>query len=165
MVCRALNAAYSGEYELFKRRAHERSIVFHIARHLASEVYQHLPGWSVDVEYDQWHPEHLEDLKKRMLTAAIEAGLAEAGYPPRLPAAADDLSDVYPDIIVHNRAGLSAGHDLLVVEVKKEEAPGYEKAKDRAKLNGFRKKPFSYQYAVFLVLPANGDKPEPEWMT
>jgi hypothetical protein len=38
MLCKALMAAHFGEQQLFKERAHERSIVFHIARHLAAYV-------------------------------------------------------------------------------------------------------------------------------
>ena len=36
MLCAAVRAAYEGERVLFEERAHERSIVFHIARHLAA---------------------------------------------------------------------------------------------------------------------------------
>lgn len=46
----AVQAAYDGERVLFEERAHERSIVFHIARHLASQVEAFLQGWSVDVD-------------------------------------------------------------------------------------------------------------------
>ena len=47
MLCKAVMAAYCGEQQLFKERAHERSIVFHIARHLAAYVTNGCPGWSV----------------------------------------------------------------------------------------------------------------------
>jgi hypothetical protein len=165
LLRRAVEAAYRSERKLFRERAHERSIVFHIARHLAAEVYDTMPGWSVDVEYDRWNAEDLEDLKKRMDTAVIEAGLAEAGFQSRERATANGLSDVYPDIIVHSRTGLGAEHDLLVVEVKKEEAGTYEKVRDCAKLRGYRAEPFHYQYAVFMILPSDGNMPVWEWIT
>jgi hypothetical protein len=162
MLCKAVMAAYCGEQQLFKERAHERSIVFHIARHLAAYVNERLPGWSVDVEYDRRHRCDLEGVKKRMLAATLESAVAVTGSQPNQEGAADSYNDVYPDIIVHNRSGLSADHDLLVVEVKKEETPGHER--DRAKLHGFRGGPFHYQHAAFVVLPTNGARPHCEWI-
>jgi len=69
---------------------------------------------------------------------------------------------VYPDIVVHRRSGLSAEHDLLVIEVKKEENDGHEN--DREKLRAFMREPFFYQYAAFLVLPRDGGLPRWEWI-
>ena len=66
MLHDAVRAAYESEHTLFKERAHERSIVFHIARHLAARVEAVLPGWSVDVEYDRWHRADIEGVKKRL---------------------------------------------------------------------------------------------------
>jgi hypothetical protein len=100
----AAAAAHAGDCQLFKERAHEPSIVFHIARRLAGEVNEHLPGWFVDVEYDHWHVEDLNDVKKRMRTTLLESPDAHV-----LPAVGadgdeDEFSDVYPDIIIHDRA-------------------------------------------------------------
>jgi hypothetical protein len=153
----AVAAAHADDCQLFKERAHERSIVFHIARRLADAVDEHLPGWFVDVEYDHWHVEDLNDVKKRMRTALLESH--DADVLPSMDAEGDedDFSDVYPDIIVHDRSGLGAAHDLLVVEVKKEERPGHEA--DIAKLRGFLDAPFCYQHAAFVVLPKDGSMP------
>jgi hypothetical protein len=74
----AVTAAYSSERVLFRERAHERSIVFHIARRLADEVDERMPGWFADVEYDRWHPDDLQGAKKRMLLARFESAPAHA---------------------------------------------------------------------------------------
>lgn len=71
--------------------------------------------------------------------------------------AEDKFKDVYPDIIVHDRAGLGAEHNLLVVEVKKKERDGH--AADIAKLRGFLASPLCYQRAVFVVLPKDVGMP------
>lgn len=157
MLRAAAQAAYDGECGLFKDRAHERSIVFHIARHLASQVEESLPGWSVDVEYDRWHRPELETLKKQLYVGRIQRArgtVAQVGPP--------ENHDVYPDIIVHRRSGMSVQHDLLVVEVKKEENPGRED--DLEKLRAFLRDPFYYQHAAFLVLPRDGGFPRWEWI-
>lgn len=57
---------------------------------------------------------------------------------------------------------MSVQHDLLVVEVKKEESPGHED--DLEKLKAFLKSPFYYQHAAFLVLPKDGGFPRWEWI-
>jgi hypothetical protein len=165
MLQAAITVAHSSERILFAERAHERSIVFHIARHLADEVDRRLPGWSVDVEYDRWHPDDvteadaLKEVKKRMWLARSKAPADDRSDVVADGADYEDR-DVYPDLIVHKRSGLSAEHDLLVVEVKKEETRGHQE--DRAKLQGFLDHPFYYQFAVFLVLPRDGGMPQPE---
>ena len=63
MLYDAVRAAHERERVLFAERAHERSIVFHIARHLAARVDVILPGWSVDVDYDRWHPAAIQAVK------------------------------------------------------------------------------------------------------
>jgi hypothetical protein len=142
----AVSAAHDGERQLFTERAHERSIVFHIARHLAALAEARLPGWSVDVEYDRWHSaEAIEALKKQLRRNQDS-----------------EERDVYPDIIIHDRSGSSAERNLLVVEVKKEENTGHED--DLAKLRAFLGSPFCYQHAAFLVLPADGGLPYPRWV-
>ncbi|WP_146173943.1 hypothetical protein [Saccharothrix carnea] len=148
MLHEAVRAAYERERQLFEERAHERSIVFHIARHLAVRVEAVLPGWSVDVDYDRWHPNGIELLKKRL--AGLRSDYTE--------------NDVYPDIIIHRRTGSSRRDNLLVVEVKKEEASRSEQQHDQVKLQAFMKEPFYYQNAAFLILPKNGDFPRLEWI-
>ncbi|GAB4102999.1 hypothetical protein GCM10028790_20180 [Micromonospora taraxaci] len=146
----AVEDAYGGERQLFQERAHERSVVFHIARRLATRVEAwacdaNSAGWSVDVEYDRWHPGDVEWLKKRL------RGLD--GH---------DENDVYPDLILHRRSGSSAEHNLLVVEVKKEGARGREH--DLEKLRGFVAHPFSYRLAAFITLSADGGEPLWHWI-
>jgi hypothetical protein len=64
---------------------------------------------------------------------------------------------------IHRRSHPSAEHDLLVVEVKKQEKErGQEN--DREKLRAFMNDPFRYQHAAFLVLPADGGLPYWEWI-
>ncbi|MFG3689573.1 hypothetical protein [Micromonospora sp. NPDC047740] len=171
MLQDAVQAAYMRERELFVERAHERSIVFHIARHLAGTIEAALPEWSVDVDYDRWHPQHIDGVKKRLRRrrVALAAQVSEqqpATAGQRDTAAAldsnDEEHDVYPDIIVHRRSGLSADDDLLVVEVKKEENGGHED--DREKLRAFMASPFYYQHAVFIILPRDGGFPRWEWI-
>lgn len=105
-----------------------------------------LRGHSVDVEYDSWQREHLEAAKKRLYGIS---GTAED-------------KDVYPDIIVHDRPDSSAEHNLLAVEVKKEEEKdhGY----DREKLRLFLRHPFLYQHAAFALIPKDGGQPQVEWI-
>jgi hypothetical protein len=141
----AIRESYERDGQLFQERAHERSIVFQIARRLAERVEAGLPGWSVDVDYDRWHPDAIAALKKR---------LKLVGEP--------DDSDVYPDIIVHRRTGSSADDNLLVVEVKKEEAVG--RSRDIEKLQAFMRHPFLYQYALFVELPSDGGVPSLQWI-
>jgi hypothetical protein len=147
-----------------------------------------LPGWSVDVDYDRWHPAAIEGVKKQLrwrraerasAAAAQAAERKRASDGERGQAAADTVraaaerdaagldsddngADVYPDIIVHRRSGLSAENDLLVVEVKKEENASHED--DRDKLRAFMGTPFCYQHAAFLVLPRDGGFPHWEWI-
>jgi hypothetical protein len=133
-LCQAIRDAHDQDRRLFEERAHERSIVFHIARRLAAHVEAVAPEWVVDVDYDRWHADDITWLRKKL----------------RLHAAADE-SDVYPDIIVHCRRGCSAEHNLLVVEVKKEEAEGHDR--DIEKLQAFTRRPFLYRFAAFVELP------------
>ena len=72
MLCAAVRAAHDGERVLFEERAHERSIVFHIARHLAARVEALLPGWSVDVDYDRWHRPDIDEVKKRLHWSRVQ---------------------------------------------------------------------------------------------
>ncbi len=187
MLHAAVQSAYDRDRVLFEERAHERSIVFHIARHLAARVEALLPGWSVDVDYDRWHPAAIEGVKKQLRWRRAERANAaaaaqaterkrasdrERGHTATARAATErdaaalnndnNGADVYPDIIVHRRSGLSAENDLLVVEVKKEENPGHED--DRDKLRAFMGTPFCYQHAAFLVLPRDGGFPHWEWI-
>jgi hypothetical protein len=154
----AVRKAYKGERVLFEERAHERSIVFHIARHLASQVEASLPGWSVDVDYDRWHRPEMEEIKKQLYWRRIQR---VRGTSARAEVPEDH--DVYPDIIIHRRSRPSAEHDLLVVEVKKQEEERRHE-NDREKLRAFMGDPFRYQHAAFLLLPADGGLPYWEWI-
>ena len=113
-------------------------------------VESQLPGWSVDVEYDKWHRDGIEAVKKVLRRhEPADDGVGE--------------HDVYPDVVVHRRSGSTAEYNLLVVEVKKQESPGHDR--DRAKLRAFLMEPFCYQHAAFLTLPADGACPTLEWIT
>lgn len=143
----AIHDAYEGEHILFAEQAHERSIVFHIARRLASYVDELLPGWSVDVDYDRWHPGAIDGIKKQLHLA----GEPEEG-------------DVYPDIVVHRRSGSTGQDNLLVAEVKKKSSP-YRVGRDRKKLQAFMAEPFSYQHAVLIEIPEDGGIPYWQWLS
>jgi hypothetical protein len=166
MLRAAVQAAYTGEPELFKERAvslhgpgpraHERSIVFHIARHLAAEAEALPPGWSVDVEYDLWHKEQAEAVKKRLYLHRSQRASKTGDQ-----AAEPRDHDVYPDIIVHHRSGATVDHNLLVIEVKKEETSWHDD--DRDKLEAFVSQ-LHYQHAAFLFLPRDGGFPEWDWI-
>ena len=155
MPMEAARSAYAEERLLFTERAHERSIVFHIARRLAALVDVQLPGFSVDVEYDLWHSDGIEGVKKVLRGCAAAEDASD-----------DTEHDVYPDIAVHDRTGSTAEHNLLVVEVKKQETRGHDI--DRCKLRAFIRRPFGYQNAAFLMLRQDGGCPTLEtleWIT
>jgi hypothetical protein len=92
-----------------------------------------------------------------MRAALLESPPANAVHQLGADVGDEEFTDVYPDIIVHNRSGTGAENDLLVVEVKKEETRGHEG--DIAKLRGFLASPFCYQHAVFVILPKDGGMP------
>lgn len=147
LLTEAIKEAHDGERQLFEERAHERSIVFHIARLLATHIEALSRPWSVDVDNDRWRISQIEGLKKQLHDLEGD----------------EKDSDVYPDIIIHRRGGMSEAHNLLVIEVKKEEAKGHER--DRRKLRLFASAPFHYQCAAFLVLPKDGGLPSCEWIS
>lgn len=144
-VRQAVDEAYREEERLFRERAHERSIVFHIARRLAISVGGYATELSVDVEYDRWRRDDIETVKKHLRTADRPSE-----------------NDVYPDVIVHLR-GVNSGN-VLVMEAKKEEADAADRSHDKEKLRAFLCEPFRYQHAAFLELPAHGGAPRCEWV-
>ena|GEM_PF-2755265 len=143
----AIQSAYEHDAQLFREAAHERSIVFHIARRLAAMVDVGLSGWAVDVEYDRQHLDHMKALKKKL------HGL---GSP---------TDEVCPDLILHRRDGCSAEHNLLVVEAKKAGSRRRKRELDLLKLRLFTEAPFSYRYAVFLEFAAETGQPSWLWVS
>lgn len=60
---------------------------------------------------------------------------------------------VFPDLVVHDRSGLSGDHNILIVEAKKSPADSSAVAFDRLKLEAYQRK-LLYQCAVYLELAA-----------
>lgn len=122
---------YRHHADLIRERAHERSVVFHIGRHLAQRVEDWGADWQVDVDYNRAHDHHaLERVKK---------------YLPATPGRID--GSVFPDLIVHHRSvPQSENPNLLVLEAKY--AP-VNRVVDYGKLHGYRVE-LHYRVAAFL---------------
>lgn len=112
---------------------HERSTAFRLAVHL--EPLFGAP-WNVDCEYDR----DGQELKK-----------LDGIQPCKEPRPTDRI---LPDIIVHQRLEQGEGHNLLVVELKKNHA---EDACDRKKLE-LRTEPGHYSYQLGLYINIDGGK-------
>lgn len=52
-VLDAICAVYRHEGQLVRERAHERSILFHVGRHLAAALSGWPDPWDVDIEYNR----------------------------------------------------------------------------------------------------------------
>ncbi|MFC3993971.1 hypothetical protein [Actinoplanes siamensis] len=138
----AVRQVFDDQRQLFTEGAHERSVVFHIAGHLASWVRTQLPSLAVDVEYNRWTRNEKDWLAKRLT----------------LPGG---TQVVYPDLIIHRRGRSRPADNVLVVEVKREGADPEAVQHDLDKLHAFSLEPFHYQHAVLLELP-RGDR-TPRW--
>jgi hypothetical protein len=67
---------------------------------------------------------------------------------------------VFPDLIVHDRSGLTGEHNILVVEAKKSRVGRHGVAYDLAKLRAYLRE-LHYHHAVYLEL---GTHPRWWWM-
>jgi len=143
----AVAMAYEQDRQLFAERVNERSLIFHIGRYLAVEVAAWDKGLAVDLEYNRWHPQGLWAVRHKEL-AGFNVGKNRR---------------VYPDLIVHDRSGSSADHNVLVLEAKHDPSPR-DRAFDYRKLAAFRNQ-FFYRQAVFLEFPIGGTGPRWQWIT
>jgi hypothetical protein len=105
---------------LVREGTHERTVVAHIGWALHPKVASWPGLWKIDVEYNRWHPDGLEEFKAKYLRGmdGIE-------------------SCVYPDLIVHERGQDGREHNLLVVEAKSGRVSREDRAHDYWKLRGF----------------------------
>ena len=141
----AILTASEPDTVLFRRGASERSIMFRIGRYLALVVEERWPGrlW-VDCEYNR-----VADPMQARVIKQVRLG----GIP-------DEKRSVFPDLIVHDRRGSSADHNILIVEAKKDPAGPRGVAYDLRKLEAYQRD-LQYQYAVYLEL---GTPPRWQWM-
>jgi hypothetical protein len=121
------------DQELLRIGAAERSIAFHIARHLI-ELF---PAHNVDVEYNK----HGVDPKR-------------VHWDSDCRVAAEPL--ICPDIVIHRRRTNEA--NLLVVEIKRDGASERTVACDRQKLAVIRDQ-YRYRFSLLLIVPSS-DSPE-----
>ena len=123
---------------LLRRDVNERTLTHRLALYM-EPLFLNVEGesWNVDCEYNRNHYE------AKLLRIDGRAG------PRRTTDEDDSGTTVYPDIIVHERD--SNERNLLVVEVKKTTSRVRQDF-DIAKLMAFRRAPFRYATAAFLLL-------------
>jgi hypothetical protein len=150
----AIHDAYHHEWLLFSERANERSLLFHIGRHLAAQVDSWSTRLSVDLEYNRHHINGSSIGAPKRLPQSFElcAHCRNRGRKGRV---------VCPDLIVHDRSGSSNKHNLLVLEAKH----GSSRCScDEAKLEAIQAH-FGYRYAVYVEFPEEGQRPLWRWFT
>ena len=103
--------------------------MFHLARYMREKTPENL---DVDCEYNR----HLANLKNLYFLKS------ELNF--------EDEHKVYPDILIHQRN--SDDNNILVVEIKK---LGENLETDFRKLKAFKSKPYSYNFAVQIVIPSD----------
>jgi hypothetical protein len=123
----AIKKLIENDSTLMHLNVSERALMFHLARYIREATPANL---DVDCEYNR----HLTD-KKRLAFLKSELGV-ENDY------------KVYPDILIHQRN--SDEHNILVVEIKKQ---GEDLKSDGRKLKAFKSEPYSYNFAVQIVIP------------
>lgn len=123
------------------RDASERSIMFRVGRYLAPEVEERWPGelW-VDLEYNRMGEGKI---------AKTLVGLPDTGSDSAMERAAAQKRSVLPDLIIHDRAGTTMAHNILVVEAKKHPASQKAVGFDLKKLRAYKQQ-LEYQYAVYV---------------
>ena len=106
---------------------HERSTAHRLAMHLEP----HFPGWNIDCEYDRYG-----DVKKLLEGVRV---CDEQRKTDR----------IFPDVIVHHRTQHGIGHNLLVIEMKKD---AERDRCDFAKLQGMTdlQGAFCYQLGLYI---------------
>lgn len=145
----ALRTVWSERPDLIAHGVCERSVVGALLVALTPLVATWERGWKVDVEYNRWHPEGLEEVRQKFLPGF------EAGKKERL---------VFPDLIVHHPGHDGPEHNLLVLEAKKGTISPRARAHDYRKLTGFRSV-FRYRQAAFLEFDGRGGRPRLQWFT
>lgn len=136
-LLQAVHRVYELDGVLLKELTHERSVMFHVGRHLAAEVDGWGDPWRVDLEYNRFH-EHTVDAVKKFLPAT----------------SGRDAGGVFPDLILHDRSESSEDANVLVVEAKCTPS-ALEREREYAKLKGYMDV-LHYRTAVFLEFRSNG---------
>lgn len=111
---------------------HERTIAQRLAVHLQPSFGGE---WDVDCEYDR-------DGQLKKTLEGIKGCDSEK-----------KTDEILPDIIVHHRGGEHRAHNLLVVEIKKDDR---EDPCDRRKLELLTASDGHYQYQLGLYINVNG---------
>ena len=157
-VADAIAAFQRDDGELLTHTAGERSVVFHLARHLVPRVAP-LGDYAVDVEFNRLvhgRPDDRPGISKYLMSNPALA----LDWPAERRGGRDLPIDgplVIPDVIVHRR---HTGDNVLAVEVKIEATPSQARW-DLAKLKAYRAQ-LGYRYAVFIDLRRDGSH-EWEW--
>lgn len=143
----AVRTVWRDDPVLVREGTHERTVVAHIGWALRPEVASWLGSWDIDVEYNRWHRESMEEFTAKYLRGSD--GLEHC---------------VYPDLIVHQRGRNGHAHNLLVVEAKCGRVSTADRERDYGKLRGFLNV-FGYRQAVFLEFDGKGGLPRLEWLS
>jgi hypothetical protein len=148
-VQKSIDEFYKHDSFLLKMDANERSITHKLAGYLENCF----PRWDVDCEYNRDGREVKRQPSGTVISNEVKQPSAESVL-------SDDTTavTVFPDIIIHKRG---TKKNLLVIEVKKAKnniLPAQQK--DLNKLSQFKRDPFNYCFAIFLVLGETGiEKP------
>ena len=132
-IGKAIAMLYEMDYFLIDNDISEWSI----AHRLAVYIEQLFPGWDVDCEYNRQENEPV--IKKRATG-----------------------KNVRPDIIIHHRGEIDPEHNLLVIELKKEDTD-----EDFLKVCEYTSDPagdrsFKYQYGLILSI---GEVSKVKWFS
>ena len=125
LIQQALDTVLARDSFLFQVESSEWSV----AHRLAVYLEQLFPGWDIDCEYNRQGD--AIDIKRFARERKVR-----------------------PDIIIHHRGKLELKHNLLVIEVKKDDSqPDYTKVSEyTAGLRGERR--FQYMFGIALDLSA-----------
>lgn len=120
-------------------QAHERSTAHRLAAHMEPHFRAE---WNVDCEYD----------RDGQLRKTLE-GIAHCN-------ARKKTDDILPDIIVHHRSGEGRAHNLLVIELKKNDKADIC---DQKKLELLTRPGGHYQYQLGLYINIAGGRFTRTW--
>jgi hypothetical protein len=122
-IIHALSILYACDSDLISFNSSEWSIVHRLAVYLENEI----EDWNIDCEYNR-------------------QGLSD------IPKVNDENCKIRPDIILHHRGKVELIHNLLAIEVKKNDTDeDFSKVCEYTKLpNRIRK--FQYQYGLSIII-------------
>lgn len=122
----AIQRLLANDAELLELDVSERAVVFHLGRYICERTPADL---DVDCEYNR----HLKDVKQLL-------------YLKRL-LDIEENHEVFPDILIHRRN--RDDQNIVVIEIKKY---GQNRDADFRRLLAFKNKPYSYRFAVQVVI-------------